>query len=227
MDILKYNEKKKLLELYLNRDFLKEEKSAEGSREETLFYDNVEKYFNDKKIEHNDNLYFILRNDDDIVYKFKLLKLDNETNNIIEIKMIAGVLKKIKTNFEINISNINNFFGFLSKFKSSNRYVFKIKRLTSIKNNIGRKCGGNKSELIKIVNFLYSAYFKIIGEDQEIDQKRYFKSDESSKYNKVNNFDNNIENIMKINPINLCIEIEILFRYFWTIPGGHMQSFSG
>ena len=36
--------------------------------------DNVEKYFNDKKIEHNDNLYFILRNDDDIVYKFKLLK---------------------------------------------------------------------------------------------------------------------------------------------------------
>ena len=36
---------------------------------------------------------------------------------------------------------------------------------------------------------------------------------DSSKYNKINNFDGNTENIIKLDPTKLCIEIELLFRY--------------
>jgi len=213
LDILKYSEKKMLLEIYIH--FLNKNKSGEEkeSREDTLFYKFIENYFNEKSIEHNGVTYFILRNDNDIIYKFKLLKLDEEDNKIIEIKMLSDILKKIKKKYEISLLSINDIFGFLSKFKDSNRYVFKIKQLINRKNNTGRKCGGNKSELVKIINKLYSDYFKIIDNNDNIEKARYFKSDDSLKYNKLNNFDGKENNIIKLDPIKLCIEIELLFRY--------------
>ena len=60
---------------------------------------------------------------------------------------------------------------------------------------------------------LYKDYFKIIGDEEKMNINRYFKSDDSSKYNKMNNFNESIENITKLDPFKLCIEIELLFRY--------------
>jgi len=206
IDILTYNEKKHLLKVFS----LYKNEETKTSREDKLFYDHLELYFQTNRIENGGLFYFILRNDDDIIYKFKLLTFNNDTKKIDEIKMVASILKKIKDNFKLNIMDINELFGFLSKFKNSNRYVFKIKKIKGVKNNTGRKCGGNKSELIKIVNNLYSTYFTII--EQPKDKERYFKSENSLKYNKINNFDD-IDTILKLDPIKLCIEIELLFRY--------------
>jgi len=206
IDILTFNEKKILLKVFS----LYNNEETKISREDKLFYDHIGEYFKNNKIENEGLSYFILRNDDDIIYKFKLLTFNNDTKKIDEINMVASILKKIKYKFKLNSMDINELFGFLSKFKNSNRYVFKIKKIKGVKNNTGRKCGGNKSELIKIVNNLYSTYFTII--EQPKDKERYFKSENSLKYNKINNFDD-IDTILKLDPIKLCIEIELLFRY--------------
>ena len=205
IDILSYNEKKKILQIFLL--YKNQSEETKISREDQFFYDNLDKYFQDNQIEYDGLLYYIIRNDDDVIYKFKLLKDDTE------IKMTSNILKKIQEKYKLNIMNINELFGFLSKFKDSNRYVFKIKHIMNIKNNTGRKCGGNKTELIQIVNNLYSIYFNII--DKTVEQQRYFKSENSLKYNKMNNFneENNIDRISKLDPLKLCIEIELLFRY--------------
>jgi hypothetical protein len=191
-DLLKYKEKKMLLDFF-----------HKDPDEDKSVFNFAEKYFNNKSVKHNNEKYFILRNDDDVLYKFKILKY---TDGLSEEKMNSGVLKKIQEKYTLNEQNINNIFGFLSKFKDSNRYVFKIKQLLNKKNNTGRKCGGNKTELITLVNKLYSLFFKIIGEEP---QTRYLKEDST---NKINNFIE-IKNITKLNPVKLCVEIEILFRY--------------
>jgi hypothetical protein len=198
-DLLNYKEKKILLEFY---------HSKERMRDDEVFYKFTEKYFNNKSIEYNNEKIFILRNDNDVLYKFKILKYNIETNMVDEIKMNAAILKKIKEKYSIDETNINNIFGFLSKFKDSNRYVFKIKLLLNKKNNTGRKCGGNKTELIKFVNKLYSLFFQIIKKEPE---NRYLK-DETGKFNKINNFID-IKNIIKLDPVKLCVEIEMLFSY--------------
>ena len=203
LDILKYNEKKQLLQIYLS-------KKDDIDREDEKINTYLKKYFDKYSIELNDKQYFLIRNDDDIIYKFKLLVLDE--NNLKEERMNSSLLKKIQEKFSISEGNINMFFGFMSRFKKSKTYVFKHKKLENIKNNIGRKCGGNKIKLINYVNYLYSLFLEIVDNDKK-DMKRYFKSIDSSKFDKLNLFDGTKENILRLEPVKLCIEIELLFRY--------------
>ena len=70
LDILKYNEKKQLLQIYLSK------KEDDIDREDEKINTYLKKYFDKYSIELNEKQYFLIRNDDDIVYKFKLLVLD-------------------------------------------------------------------------------------------------------------------------------------------------------
>ena len=184
---------------------------SKEDRDEALFFDYISKYFNNEQITYNEKKYFIIRNDEDIIYKFKVLTFND--GKIEEVKVSSGILKEMQKKYSIGRENINGLIGFLSKFKLSTTYVFKIKLLEKKKNNTGRKCGGNKSELINIVNSLYKLMLKVINKEDIDNQNRYFKEDESSNFNKKNNFTGNSEKIGKLDPTKLCIEIEMLFRY--------------
>ena len=60
---------------------------------------------------------------------------------------------------------------------------------------------------------MYNKLFEILGNDENKDVKRYFKSEGSEKFDSMNNFDGETDKIKKLEPVKLCIEIELLFRY--------------
>jgi len=140
IDMMPFNEKVEILN-YLYTLNVTDEKSFEGLAKEYL----------DKKILKTGNLTAIILYDMD---KRKILKLDDRKNKWVDaenedIKDLGNVIKE---SFSINVSDFNNFVGFIGSDDKKNFMIFKLKNMKE-KRHTGARCDQkSKSKILKIMN---------------------------------------------------------------------------
>jgi len=141
------------------------------------------------------NIFFDTHQIDNNMYVFKNYKSQKDNFSVVTIdnnkikpqKINSAIIEKIKARFRLSKLDINNYFGFLGRHHNS--FIFKIKDLNiKEKNNTGKICRGNKKELLRKIKNLY----------------RSFRS-ENDIYT---------DETIKVKSQKICIEIELLFRYY-------------
>ena len=226
IDILTYEEKTLLL-----RNKLSVEKSL-------LPF--VESYFDKFKV--NTKKYEgIVVTDFNKKSKYSILTFKGDKWIVDTISIEDGLGKAVLDKFTINIDNMHDKIGFMAQLKRFN-FIFKVKSIylsSAGRPTKGSSCerGSDKKVLIDNINNLLSPdgsdikYFmgsktgkgartitKIYNkEGVNIKQHPYTIDDDGAFIKTKNGFKINNSKIVRLNAFQLCIEQELLFRYFDSI----------
>ena len=160
---------------------------------------------------------------------FKLNKKENKWEHYIGNEGLGNFLKKFRfsdSNQDLDIENINkSILGFLTqKTSSNNSIVFKIKGLKKGKIERGLECitkGTYKEQRINNIN-------KVIFKDVNYfsDKKYYISKDKSITIKKPKSGTIKKEKIdIKLNDMELCIELELTLRYLDKIKHNNNKFF--
>jgi hypothetical protein len=201
IDTLIYSEKIEILKI-INRS------SLEINLDKTLF-GYISNYFEQFAFFYKEEKNFILRNEKNKKYKFSIISIKNE--EIKEIKVNTALFRILGNKFKISVDELNSNFGFIGKYNTS--FVFKTKSFTltnNKKNNTGVVCRGNKPKIIKLLNIFHS----IDGNDKFFMTGKnitgiYGLTDDILKKHPLYKNDN-----INLKPEQICIEIELLLRYY-------------
>ena len=188
LDRLDYIDIVKVLDMMINgKDEIETSSGGESKNKSNLFDDEFIPYINIFFDTHKiDNNIYVFKNYKSKKNNFSVVKVD-ENNKIVPVQINSVINEKIKKRFTLSKLDISNYFGFLGRHHNS--FIFKIKNLNiKEKNNTGKICRGNKKELIRKIKNLYKSF----NNDKEI-----------YKDNKI-----------KVKPQKICVEIELLFRYY-------------
>jgi hypothetical protein len=241
IDTLSENEKRILL-TYDSQKKDEEKKDEEKKDEEKKDIDRFIKEYFDKFMlkEKSGKLGIVIANFDKHKNKLPYTLLSkNEDGEWVEDKqaIITYLARLLVDKFKImDISKINDFIGFMTMFKGQ-MIIFKSKTLKLSekgRKNIGERCdrGQTKNSIVKLINNLLikteddDEYIKRMGKDQDKDnllkkaripkyklKKSTIEEINGIKYDKSDQEDDNGKTI-KINTFQLCIELELMLRYY-------------
>jgi len=199
----------------------------------------VESYFNKFKV--NTSKYEgIVITDFNKKSKYSILTLKDGEWAIDSFAIEEGLGKAVLDKFTINIDNMHDKIGFMAQLKRFN-LIFKVKSIylsSADRPTKGSSCerGADKKVLIDNINHLLSpdesdikyvmgaktgkgarTITKIYDKKNNIKQHPY-ATDKEGEFIKTNSgFKLNLSKTVRLNAFQLCIEQELLFRYFDSI----------